>query len=665
MAEERNDSQEMTWRTLLPWTELFRGFQIALDPNKLFLAAIGIVLMAIAWWFLALIFGLFYGPNPPDFDTPTYQSQVVKDKPQTLTDAWAKYTRDRRQWNLMHKATGIGIKKDDKGLQVIPKYEVEDLVTSKHDYDVLKGEYAERNRKAAKDEKPSDLSKNDEYRDIVKTIGADRLDEQKDQLLALFNAKLGQPKPHSELNTLPWYEDRGPNPFLMVTGQSGRQWEAGHFWEWFLTHQLPVVIEPLVKLVMPLVFFFNPDSDGLPAVYFFLVFAATVAIWSLIGGAITRIAAVQVARGEKIDFMEAVRFTLKRWASYLMAPVYPLGFVVVLIVFAIIFGLLHMIPFVGDIFVSGLFWPVPLVLGFVIGLAVIGLVVGWPLMAPTISTEGTDSWEALSRSFSYVFQKPFHYLWYAIVAMCYAAVLIFVVGFIGSFTVYLSKWAVEQTPFIKMTNRDPVYLFVYAPESFGWRELLLKDKLVDGDPLVKDGKIQQETYNRYLANPSNPSNHSTEELYGYNKLAAVMVAFWLFIVFLLVIGFGYSLFWSLMTIIYFLLRRDVDAAEMDEVYLEEDEHDLAYSGPLTPPAAPPTKPDPTPGSTMVESPTLRTPGPTTATPMPTSTPTAPPSTAAVPAPVTRTPTVAEPVKESPAPAPTAPVNTADGDPPPP
>ncbi len=72
---------------------------------------------------------------------------------------------------------------------------------------------------------------------------------------------------------------------------------------------------------------------------------------------------------------------------------------------------------------------------------------------------------------------------------------------------------------------------------------------------------------------------------------------------------------------------------MDEVYFEEDEHDLAYSGPLTPPAI--AADETGPGrlaQTMVESPTLRTTGPTTATPLPTSTPTAPPSTAAVPHP---------------------------------
>jgi len=285
-------------------------------------------------------------------------------------------------------------------------------------------------------------------------------------------------------------------------------------------------------------------------------------------------------------------------------------------------------------------------LGFVIALAVVCLVVGWPLMPPTVSTEGTDSWEALSRSFSYVFQKPFHYLWYAVVAICYAAVLIFFVGFMGSFTVYLSKWAVSQTPRMTFTSRDPVYLFVYAPQSFHWRELLLKDKLVEGDPLVVNDEINKGAYDRYLGINGQHMAEQDLELSGWNKVGAAMVAFWLGLFFLLIIGFGYSLFWSLITIIYFLLRRNVDAAEMDEVYLEEDEHDLAYSGPLTPPAPPSGPPKSDQPLNMVDSPTLRTSGPTTATPLPTSTPTAPPSTSAAPAPLTRAPMAEAPATDA-------------------
>ena len=33
MAEGKLEGREATWRQLLPWTELFRGFQVALDLN--------------------------------------------------------------------------------------------------------------------------------------------------------------------------------------------------------------------------------------------------------------------------------------------------------------------------------------------------------------------------------------------------------------------------------------------------------------------------------------------------------------------------------------------------------------------------------------------------------------------------------------------------------
>ncbi len=106
----------------------------------------------------------------------------------------------------------------------------------------------------------------------------------------------------------------------------------------------------------------------------------------------------------------------------------------------------------------------------------IGLL-GWPLMNPTISAEGSDSFDALSRSYSYVFQAPWHYLWYTTVALAYGAVLVFFVGLMGSLMVYLGEWGVSQAPFLSSSNpasdREPTYLFVNAPTSFGWRDLLL------------------------------------------------------------------------------------------------------------------------------------------------------------------------------------------------
>jgi hypothetical protein len=81
-------------------------------------------------------------------------------------------------------------------------------------------------------------------------------------------------------------------------------------------------------------------------------------------------------------------------------------------------------------------------------------------------------------------------------------------------------------------------------------------------------------------------------------------------VFLLVVGFGYSYFWTAATIIYLLMRQKVDDTEVDEIHLEETEE------PFTPPPTT-TATKATPGSvglSMVEPPALRpTPPPTPAT----------------------------------------------------
>jgi hypothetical protein len=279
-------------------------------------------------------------------------------------------------------------------------------------------------------------------------------------------------------------------------------------------------------------------------------------------------------------------------------------------------------------------WVIPLVLGLLISVTLVGLVVGWPLMSPTISAEGTDSWEAVSRSFSYVFQKPFHYLWYALVACVYGAILIFFVGFMGSFMVYMSKWAVALTPATVAPSRDPTYLMVYAPESFEWRPLLLQGAKVDGNPVVQRSNDDP---TRLKIDPTTLAQYKERDWHWWNTVGAGLMALWLGLIFLLVIGFGYSFFWSAITIIYMLLRKAADGAELDEVYLEEDEQEGAYGGPLTSPqAVTPAPGKPTQALPVVEPPTGHT-GP-------------PAATTHVTAPSAAPPVPAEPVSEAPAPA---------------
>ena len=99
------------------------------------------------------------------------------------------------------------------------------------------------------------------------------------------------------------------------------------------------------------------------------------------------------------------------------------------------------------------------------------------------------------------------------------------------------------------------------------------------------------------------------------------------VIFLLMIGFAYSYYFSAFTMVYLLMRQKVDDTELDEVYLEEDEPEEPLLPPTPAPAAGSSQP-----LQMVEAPTLRpaSPAPEPA-PVPADSPTATPPVSPQPA----------------------------------
>ena len=635
MAEEKVEPRETSWRQLLPWTELFRGFQVALDVNKLALAAVGILVMAFGWWLLAVLFTAGESAVEPDWPG-AYVTRNNNDE----AVAWKQFKHDRDHWNLMRETAGLG---DESNVRV-DRY---DLLTSYDEYrlyrdaiaayensgdqlakaatarnDALAALKASQDKAAANpDEK---TAKDTAVQDAQKKLGEAEtalqslrlgnlvtllVDEKLSQahnearipeakaraLAALYLGEPGPVKPYARLATWPWFEDRGPNPYLMATGQLGKPWETGHFWDWLLTQQTPVLLEPIVKLLLPVVYLFSPGADAWCRIYFLCVLLWVVLTWSVFGGAITRIAAVQVARGEKISALEALNFTRKRLGSYVTAPLIPLAILALLVIGMWLYGYPFMIPIFGDIVVAGLFWPLMIVVGLLLAVTLVGLV-GWPFMSVTISAQGgTDVWDAFTRAYSYVYQKPWHFIWYTVVAVVYGAVVIFFIGFMGSLTIYLAKWGVSQTPGISAVGRQPSFLFVYAPTSYHWRDLLLRGAEVGGEQVVgSDDQINPGAFRKWTGRDD--SYKGKDKLEWWNLVGAFLVAVWLFIAFLLILGFSYSYFWSASTIVYLLMRRKVDGEDMDEVTLE-DEGEGGFAGaPLgAPVAAPP--PGVKPGAT--------------------------------------------------------------------
>jgi hypothetical protein len=245
-------------------------------------------------------------------------------------------------------------------------------------------------------------------------------------------------------------------------------------------------------------------------------------VWSFFGGALTRMAAVQLARGEPAGWRESLSYASSKWRSYFASPWLPmLGILLITIPTAII-GLLLRLDF--GVLLVGIVWPVLLVGGLLMAIFLLGLFFGWPLMWGAISTEGTDSFDALSRSYSYVYQRPLQYLFYAVVAALLGVLGAMLAYWFADAVIHLTLWAV----------------------SWGSGGQRLGDVL-RGGPSV---------------------------LGGAGTFGVALIHFWIGCVRLMAVAFAYSYFWTASTAIYLLLRFQVDGTEMDEIYMDEKSESL-------------------------------------------------------------------------------------------
>ena len=176
--------------------------------------------------------------------------------------------------------------------------------------------------------------------------------------------------------------------------------------------------------------------------------------------------------------------------------------------------------------VGGLIWPLALAAAFIMVLLLIGVLLGWPLMWATISVEGTDAFDAISRSYAYVLQRPFRYFAYVVFAV--------IVGWLG--------WIVVEN--------IAAGVILLATWSASWGIAPLPDKLI-----------------------GNLGDTSLAHAGGS------LISFWNGCVKLLALGYVFSYFGVATTAIYYLLRRDIDGRETDEVFLDVDKSEQNFDLP--------------------------------------------------------------------------------------
>jgi len=286
-----------------------------------------------------------------------------------------------------------------------------------------------------------------------------------------------------------------------------------------LTTSFQTIVEPFLRVL-------GQSTPWDQWCYWLLGGTLSVGLWSFFGLAIARIATVRLGRGETISLSEAIGFAFRKWLSCLASPLMPLLAICVLALPLMLCGMFMRID-IGAAIVGGL-WVLVILVGMIMTGLSIGLVFGWPLMWGTIATESSDAFDAVSRSYSYTFCRPFQYLFYA----CIAAVL----GVIGWIAVWFTTEMIIQ--------------------SAGW--------------MVSIGTGQERWDQLGNAMSSAATDIPTTRAIGVWILGFVNAA-----VRTIVTAFSFGYFWTAAVAIYLLLRMDTDQTELDDIYFADEDSSVS------------------------------------------------------------------------------------------
>lgn len=269
--------------------------------------------------------------------------------------------------------------------------------------------------------------------------------------------------------------------------------------------------------------------------YSVIFLTIATAITTIVGGAITRCAALEFAQGEKPGLTEAIRFGWKKFAGLLTAPAISIGLILFFGGLILLGGLAGNIPVVGEIIIA-LFVPFAIVIGVITTLALIGTAGGLGLMFPAIAYEGSNGLDSISRSMAYVFGMPVRLFFYYLVATIYGAFCYLFVRCFAFLFLIITYTLLETGVFNDAMGSSRLEAIWMKPGFF---------TLLRIDPELSLTLSQ--------------------------TISSVIIHFSVMVVIGLLMAFVISFYFSACTIIYALMRKRVDDTEITRVHVHLDQ----------------------------------------------------------------------------------------------
>jgi len=581
MSEQESKTNGQNWWQQLLFLRIFQGFRLAMQPGKLAVALLGVILLFLGGWALdwltphsAMVLsdvGAMMGKTEEKGFNPGAYSELeayVMEAPGTRKDpqGYHKYLRNKNEAFL----GGQLVSADEDFKKVAEPEKIRDgdaLKKIKDSYNRKSIEGAleslqeryEARQKAIEDldDKSAQEAETNELEQVRKGLTQALLGEVLDSPVlyswpstltknlkdkALESADDDVQEISEAVNLARLYRmaqlERGEGVFqTIVEFKFARLHEALRA---LATLDFKEAKSQVYKLVMMMCWMcrMHPIICGILMLY-------CLAIYAVIGGALCRMAAVQFSRDERIGPWRALQFSLGKFGSFFTAPLIPLGIIIFVGIFILFGGLVGAIPYVGEI-LAPILMGLPLLAGFIITLVSVGLTAGYNLMFPTIAVEGSDSFDAISRAFSYVFARPWRMGFYSFLAavyggICYAFVRLF-------------AWL--------------LLISVYAAAGMGMN---VDDSSVTGSMNLR-GKLEAIWPTPTLGDLQPSINWIT--LNWSECIGAAVIWIWVALVSGLVLAFVLSFFYSVNTVIYSLLRKQVDDTDLEDIYVEQDVEEL-------------------------------------------------------------------------------------------
>lgn len=270
------------------------------------------------------------------------------------------------------------------------------------------------------------------------------------------------------------------------------------------------LLQPIARLFTAAVAMVTEETISEKMTAFWILLGG-ILISMLFGGAISRMAAVDFAHHSDVSIRQALGFSGRRIGAMAFAPLIGLVGLAGCWVLNLCVGLFSNIPLIGPV-LTGIFWIVPLIVGILMTIILIGVLFGWPLMIAGICVDAGDAFDGFSRACSYVFNRPLYGLVLTLVMVVYGTLLL---------------W------FVEVFVRVSMDLTVAS---------------------VSSGIFGSWSWNLASESPEG----------GFAREA---VRFWMNGMALVPTAFVFSYFWTMVTIIYFLLRKREDATPLNEVWI--------------------------------------------------------------------------------------------------